>query len=102
MKKACRFVALTAALAITASLAVPAFAKSADDKEGASVFTTIVGENHDIVNPSESEAAPAPALSTTEGTAPAASATTTDSSVGTPTIIGWQWLSFPEPSDDSN
>ncbi|WNC16458.1 hypothetical protein [Brevibacillus brevis] len=100
MKKACRFVALTAALAITASLAVPAFAKSDDDKEStASVFTTMVGEYHSIVNPTTGEAATSPATSTTTdgtaATAPAASATTVDS-------LTTNWLSFPGPSDDSN
>ncbi|QRG67337.1 hypothetical protein [Brevibacillus choshinensis] len=105
MKKTHRFVALLTVMAITASLAVPAFAKSADDKEGvASIFTTMVGENHNITNPTVEEDAPTttPSTTPTDGTVVTPTGTSTPelvNAVDIPTIMGWGWMTFPETSD---
>ncbi|MDF2680181.1 MAG: hypothetical protein K0R47_1371 [Brevibacillus sp.] len=106
MKKTCRFLTLTAVMAVTASLAVPAFAASEPgENEGtASFFSTFVGENHIIINPVTEEVAPVP--STTDGTA----ATTPETSTSTPAVdtadvpfsLGGGWMNFPEQSDNND
>ncbi|MED4585090.1 hypothetical protein [Brevibacillus choshinensis] len=106
MKKTCRFLTLTAVMAVTASLAVPAFAASEPgETEGtSSFFSTFVGANHAITNPVTEEVAPVP--STTDGT----TATTPETSTTTPAVdtadvpfsLGGGWMNFPVQSDNDN
>ncbi|KQL48564.1 hypothetical protein AN963_01810 [Brevibacillus choshinensis] len=100
MKKTCRFLTLTAVMAVTASLAVPAFAASEPgETEGtSSFFSTFVGENHAITNPVTEEVAPVP--STTDGT----TATTTPAvdTADVPFSLGGGWMNFPVQSDNDN
>lgn len=108
MKKTCRLLTLTSVMAITASLAVPAFAASEPgDKEGmASFFSTFVGENHSLANPVIEEFAPAPSTeATADGTgaaAPEASAPAAVEADSTPYALGWDWMKFPEESEDTD
>lgn len=93
-------------MAVTASLANPAFAASEKgDKEGtASFFSTFVGENHIYANPVTEEFAPTPSTAGATATTPAPEATApaTADNATTPYVLGWGWLSFPEPSDDDS
>ncbi|MFD2370253.1 hypothetical protein ACFSO0_09905 [Brevibacillus sp. GCM10020057] len=106
MKKTCRFLTLTAVMAVTASLAVPAFAASEKgDKEGtASFFSTFVGENHIYTNPATEVFAPTPSATDATATTPAPETTAPAAVDNTtaPYALGWNWMSFPEPSDDDN
>jgi len=106
MKKTCRFLTLTAVMAVTASLAVPAFAASerGDKEETATFFSTFVGENHLYTNPLIQEFAPTPSTAdgTAPTTAPAAPAAPAVDDDAAPNVLGWGWLTFPEPSDDDS
>ncbi|QRG69186.1 hypothetical protein [Brevibacillus choshinensis] len=103
MKKTCRFLTLTAVMAVTASLAVPAFAASepGEKENTASFFSSFVSENHNIINPVTEEVAPVP--STTDGTAATTETSTTTPAVtatDAPFSLGGGWMNFPVQSDD--
>lgn len=100
MKKTCRFLTLTAVMAVTASLAVPAFAASepGEKESTSSFFSTFVGDNHAIINPVTQEIAPT--VDTTVTTPETSTTAPVVNNADVPFSLGGGWMNFPEQSDN--